>query len=64
MLSLKEKGWWPHVLPANILTNYQAGKHTEIFDKKEGLHLQNFFKQDIPGLEWFGVSGTSVNESS
>lgn len=38
MISRKEKDWCPHVLRVNELINFQAGKYTEIFDKKEDLY--------------------------
>lgn len=38
MISRKEKDWCPHVLHVNELINFQAGKYTEIFDKKEDLY--------------------------
>lgn len=38
MISCKEKDWCPHVLHVNELINFQAGKYTEIFDKKEDLY--------------------------
>ena len=53
MLSHKGKDWFPHVLHVNELLNYQAGKYTEMFDKKEDLHLLSSL--NLIFLGWNGL---------
>lgn len=56
-MSLKEKVWWPNVFLVNIFINCQVGKHTEVFDKKEGLYLQNTLNRVHLGRDGFGSVG-------
>jgi hypothetical protein len=63
MLSLKEKDWWPNVLLVDRLINYQVGKHTEVFNKQEGLYLQNTMNMMYLGQDGFGsVELISLNQ--